>query len=75
MERAILHTSWITTLFQRIAGHQTTYIQRWGVTKLLLLEFDTFPLFTQNGEDFLCGPFVTMLTPTAVYHKYVQMKR
>ena len=47
----LLHTSWLTVLFQRAASHESASIVRWGVMELLSLDLGSVPLLDQHAIE------------------------
>ncbi|KAI0221146.1 putative methyltransferase TARBP1 [Lamellibrachia satsuma] len=67
-DRGHLHASWVTSLLQRIACHESMTVRRWGVMTLLTADYTACPFFEQQVE-FFSGPLVVMLTESSIYYK------
>lgn len=49
-DRGHLHASWVTSLLQRIACHESMTVRRWGVMTLLTADYTACPFFEQQVE-------------------------
>lgn len=63
----MLDISWLLTLYQRAAQHDTKFICRWAILELLNMDLRNSPLLSPCYWWFLYGPLMSMLSEYAIY--------
>ncbi|KAJ7312665.1 Tar (HIV-1) RNA binding protein 1, partial [Desmophyllum pertusum] len=63
----MLDISWLLTLYQRAAQHDTKFICRWAILDLLNTDLCNSPLLNTCCWWFLYGPLMSMLGEYAIY--------
>ncbi|KAJ7394066.1 Tar (HIV-1) RNA binding protein 1 [Desmophyllum pertusum] len=63
----MLDISWLLTLYQRAAQHDTKFICRWAILNLLNMDLCNSPLLNTCCWWFLYGPLMSMLGEYAIY--------
>ena len=63
----MLDISWLLTLYQRAAQHDTKFICRWAILDLLNMDLCDSPLLNPCYWWFFYGPLMSMLGECAVY--------
>ena len=63
----MLDISWLLTLYQRAAQHDTKSICRWAILDLLSMDLCDSPLLNTCHWWFLYGPLMNMLAEYAIY--------
>lgn len=63
----MLDISWLLTMYQRAAQHDTKFICRWAILDLLNMDLCSSPLLNTCYWWFLYGPLMGMLSEYAIY--------
>ncbi|XP_072030160.1 probable methyltransferase TARBP1 [Amphiura filiformis] len=57
----LLHSSWLTVIFQRSFVHETKTVVEWGVSEFLQLDLTKCPIMNQGGVQFVLDSVLEVL--------------